>query len=85
MGVERKIKEAEPRNSMKVFILPRDFYSNPQVFVIVARDRKEAERILKEQYKEENNPDCPLKSLKELDLNKPNLLILEPPGDRHLI
>jgi hypothetical protein len=70
---------------MKIFYLERDFYSNPQVIIVIAKNRQEAETLLSAQLAKENNHRSSLGKLTELDLFHPELLILEPLGDRHLV
>jgi hypothetical protein len=69
---------------LRTFYLERDFYSDPQVVVVTAENRKEADKLLNEQLKKENCPPGQSGELKELDTTKPGLVILSPPGDRHL-
>lgn len=70
---------------MRVFYVERDFYTNPQVVIIVAKDEVEALELYNQQLESENYPPVKQDTLEELDLSGTGLKILSPPGDRHLI
>lgn len=82
---EHKVDQKEGVNSNKVFYLERDFYSNPQVVVVVAGDKEEANTILNKQLSEENYPPGNFGELVELDTSKKGLQVINPPGDRHMV
>jgi hypothetical protein len=69
---------------LKIFKLERDFYSTPQVIIVTTDTAEAAELILNNLLKEENNPPGIYGPLIELDLTKPGIIILSPPGDRHM-
>lgn len=70
---------------MKVFFLERNFYSNPQVLIITAESREDADRQLAEQLKAENYRPNQFGALQELDLSKRQMVIISPPGNRDLL
>jgi hypothetical protein len=67
---------------LRVFYLERDFYSNPQVVVVTAENRDQADIILNEQLKKENYQPGEFEELTELDLTKPGIIILQLPDSR---
>lgn len=77
--------EKEKRNPNKVFYLERDYYSNPQVVVVTATNKKEATKLLDILLKEENYSPGNYGKLKELDTSSKKIQIISPPGDRHLV
>ena len=68
---------------LRTYYLKRDFYSDPQVVVVSAENKVQADKLLNEQLAAENYPPGNFGQLTELDTTKPNLVILTPPGDRH--
>lgn len=70
---------------LRTYYLNRDFYSNPQVVVVTADSKEQADKLLNKQLAAENYPPGNFGDLTELDTTKPGLVILNPPGDRHLI
>jgi hypothetical protein len=86
MSKERPQTETENRESNRVFYLLRDYYSNPEILIIVAPDKKSAIEMLRTQHASENHlAEINNKDVIELDLKSKKLLTLRPPGDRHLI
>lgn len=80
-----KNKEAERSEKNRIFYLERDFYSDPQVVIVIAKDIEEATKILNDQLAEEYYPPGEFGELKELSTTTKGLQIISPPGDRHLI
>jgi hypothetical protein len=68
---------------LRTYYLNRDFYSNPQVVVVTAESKEQADKLLNEQLAVENYPPGNFGELTELDTTRPMLIILNPPGDRH--
>ena len=65
----------------RVFYCERDFYSTPQILLIVAQDESEAYRILNEQQTKDHYGGIKLR-LQELNLDRVGISVLEPPGNR---
>lgn len=85
MNKERgKSKEKETAQPNQVFFLERDFYSNPEVIIIVAPNMETATEMLNQKLKGENYPPGTFGKLQKLDLRANTIKILRPPGDRHL-
>ncbi|HUC95297.1 MAG TPA: hypothetical protein VMR19_04860 [Candidatus Saccharimonadales bacterium] len=83
MKHEKLTPEPESTGTNHVFYIERDYYSTPQVLVIIAPDLAEAEKMFSEMLTQENDRRHCYGKLLELDLSKSGLIKLEPPGDRH--
>jgi hypothetical protein len=70
---------------MRVFFLERNFYSNPQVILITAESREDANGQLAQQLKAENYGPEHFGALQELDLPMRQMVIISPPGNRDLL
>ena len=84
MEREPKRSSEKKQTGNRVFFVERSRYSEPQVIVIVAANLKEANEVWGKMLEEENNLPEDFDKLKELNLNKHQILMLTPPGDRHL-
>ncbi len=69
---------------LKVYYLERDFYSNPQVVLVIAENESAATDRMNKQLDGENYEHGRFGPLKELDTTTQTLIILSPPGDRNL-
>ncbi len=80
-----KVERQEDATANKIFYLERDFYSNPQMLIVIAGNLEEAKEILRIQLESENYKLEHFDDLKELDISTKGLQIFSPPGDRHMI
>ena len=69
---------------LRTFYLERDFYSTPEVVLIVAESEEAATALMNQQLDEENYEHGRFGPLKELGTETQSITILRPPGDRHL-
>lgn len=69
---------------LRVFYTERNFYSNPQVILVVAPNEVEAQAILDGQNQKDGWGGISGRKLKELNSISPSVTIVEPPGDRNM-
>lgn len=69
-----------------IFYCGRDFRGIPQVILVIANDKSQAEEMLDKQRKIDGGFEFDkIRPLQELNIHECNTIIIEPPGDGNTI